>query len=105
MIVIKFGGTSLANAERIQNVANIIKTRLNKNPIVVISAIAGITDILINTAKESAKGINPDYEFNQIKNKHKEIISLLNLNENLLDEDFDRLYKTLNGVYLLKELS
>ena len=105
MIVIKFGGTSLANAERIQNVANIIKTRLNKNPIVVISAIAGITDILINTAKESAKGINPDYEFNQIKNKHKEIISSLNLNENLLDEDFDRLYKTLNGVYLLKELS
>ena len=58
MIVMKFGGTSLANAGRINNVYEIVKTRLHKKPIVVVSAVSGVTDLLINTAKEATKGIN-----------------------------------------------
>ena len=57
MIVMKFGGTSLANAGRINNVYEIVKTRLHKKPIVVVSAVSGVTDLLINTAKEATKGI------------------------------------------------
>ena len=105
MIVMKFGGTSLANAERIKNVADIIKTRLNKKPIVVVSAVSKITDNLISLAKESSKGINPNEKTTEIINIHKKIIKELNLNEEFLTEEFIQLHDTLNGIYLLKELS
>ena len=45
MLVIKFGGTSLANASRINQVYKIINT--NEPKIIVVSAIAGITNILV----------------------------------------------------------
>jgi len=101
----KFGGTSLANSERIRNVAEIIKTRIEKKPIVVVSAVAGITDKLIDLAKESSKGINPNQKKTEIINIHKEIIKGLNLNEEFLTEEFLRLHDALKGIYLLKELS
>ena len=105
MIVMKFGGTSLANAERIKNISNIIKTRLDKKPIVVVSAVGGVTDLLINVAKEASKGTNPNEKTEEIINIHKKIIKDLNLNEEFLMDDFVNLYDTLNGIYLLKELS
>jgi aspartate kinase len=105
MIVMKFGGTSLANAERIKNVASIVERRLDKKPIVVVSAVGGITDKLINVAKEASKGINPTEKANEIINIHKEIIKSLNLDDGFIEDDFINLYDSLNGIYLLKELS
>ena len=54
LIVQKYGGTSVANLERIKNVANrVAKTHDQGNEVVVIlSAMAGITDGLINMADE-----------------------------------------------------
>ena len=46
MIVMKFGGTSVADAERILAVAEIVRGRLARRPIVVISALSGVTDLL-----------------------------------------------------------
>ncbi|HSO19798.1 MAG TPA: aspartate kinase, partial [Desulfosarcina sp.] len=49
LIVQKFGGTSVADIKRIQNVANrVVKTQSQGNAVVVIlSAMAGVTDHLI----------------------------------------------------------
>jgi aspartate kinase len=54
LIVQKYGGTSVANLERIQNVANrVAKTYEQGHDVVVIlSAMAGVTDKLINMARE-----------------------------------------------------
>ena len=46
MIVMKFGGTSVADAERILAVAEIVRGRLARRPIVVVSALSGVTDLL-----------------------------------------------------------
>jgi aspartate kinase len=56
LYVQKFGGTSVANIERIRNVAErVIKTYQKENDVVVIlSAMAGVTDRLINLAKEAS---------------------------------------------------
>ena len=52
IVVQKFGGTSLGSIERIKAVANTIKkTSLNEFPIIVVSAMSGETDKLINLAK------------------------------------------------------
>ncbi len=105
MIVMKFGGTSLVNADRIINITEIIKSRLEKKPVVVVSAVAEITDSLISTAKESAEGKNPNKKVEEIINIHKIIIKNLNLREDFLIEEFVKLHDVFNGVYLLKELS
>jgi len=43
----KFGGTSVADAEAIGGVADIVKSSINSRPVVIVSAIAGFTNSLI----------------------------------------------------------
>ena len=64
-IVMKFGGTSVGSIERIKHVAEIVKSEVDsKNQIVVVlSAMAGETDNLVNLTKEISKEFNPpDYD-------------------------------------------
>ena len=46
MLVMKFGGTSVACAESIGRVTRIVRKRLQLQPVVVVSALAGVTDAL-----------------------------------------------------------
>src|SRR4051812_21754831 len=47
MIVAKFGGTSVADAPAIERLTRIIRARTTDQPIVVVSALAGVTDALL----------------------------------------------------------
>ena len=47
MIVVKFGGTSVGDAAAIQRTAQIVKSRLDRDPIVVVSALGGATNALL----------------------------------------------------------
>jgi len=53
-IVMKFGGTSVADTDRISHVANIIKAKIDQNHkiAVVVSAMAGVTNDLIQKSKK-----------------------------------------------------
>jgi len=63
IVVKKFGGTSVGDVERIRNVAELIKEFLNKEPqtklVVVVSAMAGATNKLIETAKSCVENPSP----------------------------------------------
>src|SRR6478672_10901728 len=50
MIVMKFGGTSVQDAQAIDRAAAIVRERLNERPVVVVSALAKITDQLLAMA-------------------------------------------------------
>jgi len=58
--VLKFGGTSVGDLEKIQNVANIIKKEKDKNYdlVVVVSAMSGVTNKLSSYAKHFSKDSN-----------------------------------------------
>ena len=56
MIVVKFGGTSVGDADAIRRGAEIVRGRLARQPIVVVSALAGTTNALIAIAEQAAKG-------------------------------------------------
>jgi aspartate kinase len=56
MIVMKFGGTSVQDAEAIDRVAAIVRDRLAEKPVVVVSALAKITDQLLAMAAAAAAG-------------------------------------------------
>jgi len=93
MIVMKFGGSSVKDATKIKEVAEIVKSRLDKKPIVVLSAVKGITDKLIAALAESLEGNFDSYE--EIVKKHKEILKNLGLDEGFVDAELEELKKAL----------
>jgi aspartate kinase len=56
MIVVKFGGTSVGDAEAIARAAEIVRSRLDRRPLVVVSALAGTTNALLQIADQAAGG-------------------------------------------------
>ncbi|MBX7171988.1 MAG: bifunctional aspartate kinase/homoserine dehydrogenase I [Pyrinomonadaceae bacterium] len=113
MKVLKFGGSSVGNAENIGKVIEIVKKSIEKERcIVVLSAMSGTTDGLINIAKLAE---NHDESFRikikELENKHVAAARTL-LGENSQDGVFDFIENRFNelrniceGVFLLRELS
>ena len=56
MIVMKFGGTSVQDASAIERAAEIVRARLPEQPIVVVSAMAKVTDQLLSMASAAGNG-------------------------------------------------
>jgi aspartate kinase len=56
MIVMKFGGTSVQDANAIERAATIVKGRLAQKPVVVVSAMAKVTDQLLTMARAAGNG-------------------------------------------------
>ena len=59
MIVMKFGGTSVQDATAINQVAEIVKSKIDKKPVVVVSAMSKVTDTLLRIAQTAHER---DYE-------------------------------------------
>ena len=56
MIVMKFGGTSVESSEAIERVGEIVASRREQSPIVVVSAMAKVTDHLVTMGQTAALG-------------------------------------------------
>ena len=56
MIVMKFGGTSVQDAAAMRNVSQIVQTERGREPLVVVSACAGVTDALLSVARGAVGG-------------------------------------------------
>ncbi len=56
MIVVKFGGTSVGDAAAIRRAAGIVRSRLPRKPVVVVSALGGTTNALLALAEQAAQG-------------------------------------------------
>ncbi|WP_300859317.1 aspartate kinase, partial [uncultured Duncaniella sp.] len=110
MKVLKFGGTSVGSVNSLLNLKEIVEGQ-SKPTIVVVSALGGVTDLLIKTARTAADG-NEDYRelFESIVTRHHDIIAgvitdrtgeLLKETDTLLAE----LSSIYQGVYLIRDLS
>jgi aspartate kinase len=111
MISMKFGGTSMGSAKSIQNAAKIIKTQLEKAKVtVVVSAVSGMTDRLINLANSAISERNDTAEqFLEIRSIHQEIIDGLFEEKTSIESEIkaliDALEDFINGIKVIKELS
>ena len=56
MIVMKFGGSSLESAGAIEQAASIVKERLDRKPVLVVSAMGKTTDRLLDAVRSAARG-------------------------------------------------
>lgn len=71
MIVAKFGGTSISSSQNIKTICDIVKSGIKKKPVLVVSALSGITDFLISLSNSQDKT-------EIIKNIQKKHYSLIN---------------------------
>jgi aspartokinase/homoserine dehydrogenase 1 len=111
MKVLKFGGSSVANAENIQKVVAIVTA--NKEPqVVVVSALGGVTDALIKagTLAEKTDEVYKDV-LQQLEKKHLDTArALLPVTHqssclSMIKQQFNELEEICNSVFYLKELS
>ncbi len=102
-IVMKFGGTSLGTSENIKNVAKIVADSKSYNPIVVVSAVSGMTDQLIDSAKDIFYDKkSPDEVFAGIISRNNDIVSGLPIDKGIVDKTLEKLKARL---YNLDDLS
>jgi aspartokinase/homoserine dehydrogenase 1 len=80
LIVMKFGGTSVGAAERMQKVAEILAAHVPQAEIVaVVSAMGGVTDMLIRAATEASRGDNERWKNvrRELARRHREVADQL----------------------------
>jgi aspartokinase/homoserine dehydrogenase 1 len=113
MRVLKFGGSSVANAENINKIVSILKDRIEKEKlVVVVSALGGTTDALINSVALASKGdeLYKD-ELKKIENRHLEMVKgLIPISHqsrllSLVKKNCNEIEDICNGVFLLQELT
>ena len=113
MRVLKFGGTSVANAENINKVVAIVNKTLKQDKLmVVVSALGGTTDMLIDMGKLAAAGEEKYKEkLAAIEQRHlqtaKELIPVARQSAILseIKKQCNELEAICEGVFLLRELS
>jgi bifunctional aspartokinase / homoserine dehydrogenase 1 len=113
MQVLKFGGTSVTNAENISKVVAIVKETIKKDKtIVVVSALGGVTDLLLNAASSASSG---EESFKEkllvIEHRHmeavKQLIPVAQQSHllSLVKKSCNEIEDICNGVFLLRELT
>jgi len=113
MQVLKFGGSSVKNAENINKVIAIVSEKVKKaKTIVVVSALGGITDILLLCSKLASEG-NENYKEKLLEAEQRHLQTVKELIPITQQSRVLSMVKTLcneiedicNGIFLLGELS
>lgn len=106
-VVLKFGGTSVSKKEYWLTIADSIRERLAEGlyPIVVCSALSGISDRLHSLINEAV--FNGFYEevLQAIKDRHTEFALELGVDPGILQIEFDHLTHLVRGVALTQEIT
>lgn len=110
----KFGGTSVGDVPRLLEVVSIVRQFINEHPVVVASAMSGVTNTLLETARKAVERKTGEVHnaVNALRDKHLQIANEL-VKDNrrraaLIKEQqasIDELSQLYYGIGLLKELS
>jgi bifunctional diaminopimelate decarboxylase / aspartate kinase len=106
-IVLKFGGTSVSSPAHWHTIASVLRERLAEGlrPLLVCSAMAGVTNELDRMLREAVAGREAD-GLGEIEARHRALAEALGIDhEPLLTADLDSLRRLLLGASLVRELS
>lgn len=115
MIVIKFGGTSVGDAAKVAAAIDIVADRRDEQPIVVVSALAGVTNDLV-AASEAARDQKPELVkeiIARVRQRHEDVAMQLvqqkfDFFESFLKQltkQIDQIQTILSGIALLGEIT
>jgi aspartate kinase len=103
MIVMKFGGTSVESAAALSRVASIVRDRLPRKPVVVVSAMGKTTNALLGIAHSAVAGRKDDAlrQLHELRDFHLRESNM----ERTVDEHFQELTELVKGLAILGELT
>ena len=114
MVVVKFGGTSVGATPQIDQAARIVYSMRASKPIVVVSAMGGVTDALLHAGEAAVAGQaqNREDKLWEIRSRHDQAINGLfkdrSVAVGLQDTErtiWEEIQKVFTGVSLLREMS
>lgn len=113
MKVLKFGGTSVGSVKSIGTLIDILKNEVstNGNPVVVLSAMGGVTNLLSTMASKAAAGDDFSTYLIELQSRHFEVVKTLldvprqNPVYTQLKIYFNELEDILQGIAILSELT
>src|SRR5580700_3945104 len=103
MIVMKFGGTSVESGEAIERVIGIVRSRLDRKPVVVVSAMGKTTNRLLKIANLAITGQRDEAlrELVDLRDYHLRESGM----ERTVDEHFQEIAELVKGLAVLGELT
>uniref|UniRef100_A0A0E0J9F2 Aspartokinase n=1 Tax=Oryza nivara TaxID=4536 RepID=A0A0E0J9F2_ORYNI len=108
-VVMKFGGSSVASAERMREVADLILSFPEERPVIVLSAMGKTTNKLLMAGEKAvgcgAKNVSELDELTFIKELHFGTIDQLGLDRSIVSGLSDELEQLLKGIAMMKELT
>ncbi|XP_024360187.1 aspartokinase 2, chloroplastic isoform X2 [Physcomitrium patens] len=107
--VMKFGGSSVASAHRMREVAQLILSFPDERPVIVLSAMGKTTNNLLKAGEKAVScGVEESgniEELQVIRDLHKTTARELKVDESLVTELFEELEQLVMGIALMKELT
>lgn len=102
-LVQKFGGTSVGSADAIRRVGRIVQGSLARHPLVVVSAVGGVTNRLIRSGDLALARDAWEREFEAVAAQHREIVRALDVLVPELEPLHQELHDLLRGIALIRE--
>lgn len=105
-VVMKFGGTSVASAERWLTIKHLAQQRCSEgeHPVIVCSAISGVSNLLDTLGQAALERMHVDV-LNAIKVLHLDLMNALGLDHSWLEEAMGPLRQLSEGIALVGEIS
>ncbi|KAL9384847.1 hypothetical protein Peur_021857 [Populus x canadensis] len=107
--VMKFGGSSLASAERMREVAELILSFRNERPVIVLSAMGKTTNKLLLAGEKAVScgvtNVDSIEELSIIKELHLRTAKELGVDESVIAKHLEELEQLLKGIAMMKELT
>ncbi|XP_012067342.1 aspartokinase 2, chloroplastic isoform X2 [Jatropha curcas] len=107
--VMKFGGSSVASAERMKEVADLILSFPNERPVIVLSAMGKTTNKLLLAGERAVScgvtNVETIDELSFIKELHLRTVDELEVDKSVIEPHLEELEQLLKGVAMMKELT
>lgn len=107
--VMKFGGSSVASAERMREVADLILSFPNERPVIVLSAMGKTTNNLLQAGEKAVScgvtNVSCIDELSFIKELHLRTVKELGVDESIIATHLEELDQLLKGIAMMKELT
>jgi len=94
-VVLKFGGAALKDGDSVSSACRIVAQRGGQRPVLVVSAHAGVTDLLETAARAAATG---RVDLHDLRIRHRSILSQLGLDGELCDRHLRQLHQLLEQI-------
>ncbi|GFQ01117.1 aspartokinase 2 chloroplastic [Phtheirospermum japonicum] len=107
--VMKFGGSSVASAERMREVAELILSFPEERPVIVLSAMGKTTNKLLTAGEKAVtcgvSNVSDLEELTFIKDLHLRTVDELGVERSIIEKHLFELEQLLNGIAMMKEMT